>query len=103
MQSVLNSYVVVQSHVYTHTQFGPPMDSSLPPYTPSPSLTTGKVGGSGGGAMTQGDRLCLIKRERPHTKSASTGGIRYVYICRDMRCALNGPLLPSYQLLKEMV
>ena len=28
--------------------------------------------------MTQGDHLCLLKRERPHTKSASAAAARYM-------------------------
>jgi len=50
--------------------FGPPTDSSLPPYTPPLPVERGGAG------MTQGDHLCLLKRERPHTKSASPGAAR---------------------------
>ena len=56
------------------TQVGPPVDTTLPPYSPTAAPLTSVTPGV---IMTQGDKLNQLKRERTgHHKSASAGIVR---------------------------
>lgn len=59
----------------THIKVPPPVDSVLPPYTPSSFPLTK---GTSHPSMTQGDMLNQLKRDRTHYKSSSAGIVRSV-------------------------